>query len=533
MARRSWSHRALSTMSDERSARRVSSSPRGWPSQMRAPISASRRSPIRHGIVLPQASSAQKRVRAAARSTTQLLLVDDHDGAGADVGAGLARASPGRRRRPAPSAGRMPPDGPPTSSALSGAAPGRRRPRPGSRQIVTPSGTSAMPGVATAPEIWTRMVPRLAVAPVSAKRPGPAGQDGRHGRERLRAVDQRRLAEQAAGRGVGRLLLGLAALALETLEQDRLLAEHVGALQRLDRDMDLVPDAEDVGAEVAGRSSAAATADSQDADRVRRPRPGRRPRPRSRRRRRRRWPRPRERRRGCVSSRIAVRQHGRVRLIGVDDDVAAIGLGSRRRRATSRRSGCRRRRGRAGRTSTMAAITPSALELLDGRPQAGEGAGLDGARPGRRDGPLEAPGAAVAASAAGVARILTAVMQRLPPARSPRPRAAARAGVEARLRLSVERDERRGRAGDVGRKLLQGDAARRRPAPSSVPSAAAETPGDSARAGHQAGRAAADGHGVAGLLEAEVAVVGGGAVDAARTGAPETWLTRLSAATGR
>ena len=61
-----------STMSAARSVSRVISSPRGSPSQMRAPISARRRRPIRHGIVLPQASSAQKRVRAAARSTTQL-----------------------------------------------------------------------------------------------------------------------------------------------------------------------------------------------------------------------------------------------------------------------------------------------------------------------------------------------------------------------------------------------------------------------------------------------------------------------------
>ena len=49
-----------------------------------------------------------------------------------------------------------------------------------------------------------------------------------------------------------RALLGLAALALERLEQDGLLAEHVGALDRPDADDDVVPGAEDVVADEAG-----------------------------------------------------------------------------------------------------------------------------------------------------------------------------------------------------------------------------------------------------------------------------------------
>ena len=44
---------------------------RGRPVATRSPISASRRRPIRHGMVLPHASSAQKRVSSRARSTTQ------------------------------------------------------------------------------------------------------------------------------------------------------------------------------------------------------------------------------------------------------------------------------------------------------------------------------------------------------------------------------------------------------------------------------------------------------------------------------
>src|SRR5664279_2066948 len=64
-----------------------------------------------------------------------------------------------------------------------------------------------------------------------------AVEDRRNSGEGLRTVYQSRLSKEAACRGVRRLLLGLAALALQALEQDRLFAEHVGALQRLDRDV--------------------------------------------------------------------------------------------------------------------------------------------------------------------------------------------------------------------------------------------------------------------------------------------------------
>ena len=62
------------------------------------------------------------------------------------------------------------------------------------------------------------------------ERLGAVAEDPRHGRQGLDVVDDRRHAEQAALGGMRRPLLGLAALALEGLEQDRLLAEHVGAL---------------------------------------------------------------------------------------------------------------------------------------------------------------------------------------------------------------------------------------------------------------------------------------------------------------
>ena len=77
-------------------------------------------------------------------------------------------------------------------------------------------------------------------------------------------------------RRVGRALLGLAALALERLEQDRLLAQHVGALDRPDLDSSMsVAAAEDVVAEEARAPSAAPMAASSRAM-TRWPRRGRR-----------------------------------------------------------------------------------------------------------------------------------------------------------------------------------------------------------------------------------------------------------------
>src|SRR5450759_4842152 len=75
--------------------------------------------------------------------------------------------------------------------------------------------------------------------------------DRRHRRESLRAVNQGRRPEQTARHGVWRLLFGLAALALQALEQDRFLAQHIRALKRLDRDVDLCARAEDATAEIA------------------------------------------------------------------------------------------------------------------------------------------------------------------------------------------------------------------------------------------------------------------------------------------
>jgi hypothetical protein len=62
---------AEATTSADRSASSWRSVGLGRPVAIRSPISLIRRVPIRHGIVLPHASSAQNRVRSRARSTTQ------------------------------------------------------------------------------------------------------------------------------------------------------------------------------------------------------------------------------------------------------------------------------------------------------------------------------------------------------------------------------------------------------------------------------------------------------------------------------
>gem|GEM_PF-3898362 len=72
--------------------------------------------------------------------------------------------------------------------------------------------------------------------------------------------DRRHPVEAALGR-VGRALLGLAALALEGVQQDGLLAQVVGALDEPDGDRDVVSGAEHVDADEA-RVAAAPMADS-------------------------------------------------------------------------------------------------------------------------------------------------------------------------------------------------------------------------------------------------------------------------------
>ena len=223
-------------MSADRSARSVEvGRPRDARRRRGRAISTSRRVPIRQGIVLPHASSAQKRVSSRARSTTQarssatttepeptwapaarsgVELVRRVEEVGRQQAARRAADEDGLERD-RPSAARR--RGRRSRAAASRAAPRRSRRR-------------------RAPRTWTRIVPGLAFEPIAANALGAVADDPRHGGEGLDVVDDRRHVEQAALRGMRRPLLRLAALALERLEQDGLLAEHVGALDRPDRD---------------------------------------------------------------------------------------------------------------------------------------------------------------------------------------------------------------------------------------------------------------------------------------------------------
>ncbi len=74
-------------------------------------------------------------------------------------------------------------------------------------------------------------------------------EDPGHGRQGRHAVDERRVPEQALARRVRRLLLGLAALVGERLEQDRLLAEHGATANRTDGHRKVVAGAQDITAD--------------------------------------------------------------------------------------------------------------------------------------------------------------------------------------------------------------------------------------------------------------------------------------------
>ena len=174
---------------------------------------------------------------------------------------------------------------------------------------------------------------------------------------------------QAALGRVRRPLLGLAALALEGLEQDGLLAEHVGALDRPDRDRDVHRRAEDVEADEArlGRRS--------------------------------RWRDPRRAMAVVASERTAmidlartdgergdgralddrervvleeelVRAGRRVRAVAVDHDVAARRVAFRPPAATWPRPGSRHRPGRATRTtrSSRSSRSPRSSRTTRRRP---------------------------------------------------------------------------------------------------------------------------------------------------------------------
>ena len=178
-------------------------------------------------------------------------------------------------------------------------------------------------------------------------RRGAVAHDPRDGGQRLDVVDDGGLLEQAPLGGVRRPLVGLAALALERLDEDGLLAQHVRALDGPDGDRDPVPGARGVVAHEPGLLGRE--------DRALEPRDER-------------GSSPRTARIASVAPianaaivRPSMTAHGsaamsvvsvrdrRVRAVAVGDDVA-LARRLARRRATSRRSGSPRRRGRAAPT---------------------------------------------------------------------------------------------------------------------------------------------------------------------------------------
>ena len=174
-------------------------------------------------------------------------------------------------------------------------------------------------------------------------------QDERDVGQRLDVVDDGRLAEQPDLDRERRLVARLAALALDRLEERRLLAADVGAGAAPELDVEGEARAQDVGAEQAGRAGRGDRAS-------------------------RRAPRPPGTRRGCrgspcdapvakaaivIASTIANGSpSSRTRslnvpglgFVGVADEVVRLGGLGRRRRPTCGRSGRRRRRGRPAST---------------------------------------------------------------------------------------------------------------------------------------------------------------------------------------
>ena len=219
-------------MSADRSARMPRSFWRGRPSTIRSPISAIRRVPMRHGIDLPHASLEQNRVSRRARSTTHArssAMTTDPEPRWApavpqrlEVVGGVEQV----RREQAPG---RPADeqcldlSAPRQLAGQGHDLAKRR---GQRNLGDALG-------ARSADLHEDRA-RAALAADRGERRGPVAHDPRDRGQRLHVLDDGRHVEQAALGGIRRTLLRLAALPLEGLQQDGLLAEHVGALDRPD-----------------------------------------------------------------------------------------------------------------------------------------------------------------------------------------------------------------------------------------------------------------------------------------------------------
>ena len=117
-----------------------------------------------------------------------------------------------------------------------------------------------MPGRATWPDRQKSFGPVEPSVPIARERLAAVEDDERHVDQRLDVVDDGRLAEQADLDRERRLVARLAALALDRLEERRLLAADVGAGAAPELDVEGEAGAEDVGAEEAGARARASIA---------------------------------------------------------------------------------------------------------------------------------------------------------------------------------------------------------------------------------------------------------------------------------
>ena len=119
------------------------------------------------------------------------------------------------------------------------------------------SGTSAMPSV-PGPRTCTRIVPGLPVPPTAVKAAGPFRTIHGVAASVCTFWTTVGMSNRPRSGRVRRTLLRLAAPPLEGLQQDRLLPEHVGALDRPDLNVDVVAGAVHVPTEQAGSAAAMA-----------------------------------------------------------------------------------------------------------------------------------------------------------------------------------------------------------------------------------------------------------------------------------
>ena len=150
------------------------------------------------------------------------------------------------------SAGRQPPEGPPSCTALN-SRPGSMPPpmsKMTSRRVV-PMGTSTRPVFRTLPVSEKILVPFDVSVPMARERVGAVGDDPRHGGVGLDVVEVGRLAVEAVGDRADVLAARHAAVALDRGRERRRLAADEGAGALVDAQVEVPAGAEDVVAEQA------------------------------------------------------------------------------------------------------------------------------------------------------------------------------------------------------------------------------------------------------------------------------------------